>query len=122
MNQKNRSWIIWVGGIALLLCWGYGKAARQTVPQLVAEQRSFSSYTNVITVSDQWTQVDIPVGWHLEANWGTDVPLDVSNSLSAYDLLKGHMELPNGPYMVFRVHTNSQPTQAKVVCVFTKLP
>src|ERR1035437_6669019 len=65
MNQKNRSWIIWVGGIALLLCWGYGmsKQLPRSNPQPVAlssqsgqaENPGLHLGPNLISINTTWS-------------------------------------------------------------------
>jgi hypothetical protein len=65
MNQKNRSWIIWVGGIALLLCWGYGmsKQLPRPNPQPVAlssqpgqvENAGLHLGPNLVSISTTWS-------------------------------------------------------------------
>jgi len=60
MNQKNRDWIIWVGGIALLACWGYGMVARQghigvsPSPQALRQERPLLPFNETVTVGTNW--------------------------------------------------------------------
>ena len=93
-----------------------GQAIPQTKPQC---------YTNIITVSAEWTRVDIPYGWNLKDSWG-NAPLDIrinGDPKRTYPLFRGYNKEmgTDVQFKEWRVNHDYLSVTAKVVCVFTKV-
>jgi hypothetical protein len=132
MNQKNRDWIIWLGGIALLGCWGYGMAVRQAGVIAFSNRQPVTQSHQVapanwvmMNVTTNWSEPYIMSRWRIEYHAITkDVWLQVRADLDnnrVYDVPpvnsgQHNVEIPGGSRSLeWRVRPGQAINEAKAV-------